>query len=41
LVKIIGQNHQFLGVNNAVASMFIAGKIGRVLRLRDELRALW
>jgi len=21
LVKIIGQNHQFLGVNNAIASM--------------------
>jgi type I restriction enzyme R subunit len=28
LVKIIGQNHQFLGVNNAVASMLEARKLG-------------
>ena len=28
LVKIIGQNHQFLGVNNAIASMLEAGKLG-------------
>ncbi len=28
LVKIIGQNHQFLGVNNAIASMLEARKIG-------------
>jgi type I restriction enzyme R subunit len=26
LVKIIGQNHQFLSVNNAIASMFAAPK---------------
>ena len=25
LVKIIGQNHQFLGVNNAIGSMLLAG----------------
>jgi hypothetical protein len=25
LVKIIGQNHQFLGVNNAITSMLILG----------------
>ncbi|HMJ66131.1 MAG TPA: type I restriction endonuclease subunit R, partial [Candidatus Binatia bacterium] len=28
LVKIIGQNHQFLGVNNAIASMLKARKMG-------------
>jgi type I restriction enzyme R subunit len=28
LVKIIGQNHQFLGVNNAIASMVAARKLG-------------
>jgi type I restriction enzyme R subunit len=28
LVKIIGQNHQFLGVNNAIASMLKARKLG-------------
>ena len=28
LVKILGQNHQFLGVNNAIASMLEARKIG-------------
>jgi type I restriction enzyme R subunit len=28
LVKIIGQNHQFLGVNNAIASMLDARKLG-------------
>ena len=28
LVKIIGQNHQFLGVNNAIASMLAARKAG-------------
>ena len=28
LVKIIGQNHQFLGVNNAIASMLTARKLG-------------
>jgi len=26
LVKIIGQNHPFLGVNNAIASMLLAGR---------------
>ena len=29
LVKIIGQNHQFLGVNNAIASMLDARTLGR------------
>jgi len=28
LVKIIGQNHQFLGVNNTIASMLAARKLG-------------
>ena len=28
LVKIIGQNHQFLGVNNAIVSMLAARKLG-------------
>jgi type I restriction enzyme R subunit len=28
LVKILGQNHQFLGVNNAIASMLVARKAG-------------
>lgn len=28
LVKIIGQNHQFLGVNNAIASMLTARQMG-------------
>lgn len=28
VVKIIGQNHQFLGVNNAIASMLEAHKLG-------------
>jgi hypothetical protein len=28
LVKIIGQNHQFLGVNNAIASMLAARELG-------------
>ncbi|MFY8215822.1 MAG: type I restriction endonuclease subunit R, partial [Chthoniobacterales bacterium] len=28
LVKIIGQNHQFLGVNNAITSMLTARKLG-------------
>jgi type I restriction enzyme R subunit len=28
LVKIIGQNHQFLGVNNAITSMLAARKLG-------------
>ena len=28
LVKIVGQNHQFLGVNNAIASMLAARKAG-------------
>lgn len=28
LIKIIGQNHQFLGVNNAIASMLEARKLG-------------
>ncbi|WP_198660409.1 type I restriction endonuclease subunit R [Acidithiobacillus ferrivorans] len=28
LVKILGQNHQFLGVNNAIASMLEARKMG-------------
>src|SRR6266542_405139 len=28
LVKIIGQNHQFLGVNNAIASMLVARQAG-------------
>ncbi len=28
LVKIIGQNHQFLGVNNAIASMLEARQRG-------------
>lgn len=28
LVKILGQNHQFLGVNNAIASMLVARKKG-------------
>ncbi|MHB1308583.1 MAG: type I restriction endonuclease, partial [Limisphaerales bacterium] len=28
LIKIIGQNHQFLGVNNAIASMLAARKLG-------------
>lgn len=28
LIKIIGQNHQFLGVNNAIASMLDARKLG-------------
>src|SRR6185369_4058813 len=28
LVKVIGQNHQFLGVNNAIASMLEARKQG-------------
>ncbi|MCM8613907.1 type I restriction endonuclease subunit R [Accumulibacter sp.] len=28
LVKVLGQNHQFLGVNNAIASMLEARKIG-------------
>ena len=28
LVKIIGQNHQFLGVNNAIASMLAARRMG-------------
>ena len=26
LVRIIGRNHQFLGVNNAIASMLLAGR---------------
>ncbi len=30
LVNIIGQNHQFLGVNNAIASMLAARKLGTV-----------
>ena len=29
LVKIIGQNHQFPGVNNAIASMLAASKLGQ------------
>lgn len=29
LVKIIGQNHQYLGVNNAIASMLEARKLGQ------------
>jgi len=28
LIKIIGQNHQFLGVNNAISSMLTARKVG-------------
>ena len=28
LVKILGQNHQYLGVNNAIASMLAARKLG-------------
>ena len=28
LVKILGQNHQYLGVNNAIASMLEARKLG-------------
>ncbi len=28
LVKILGQNHQFLGVNNSIASMLEARKLG-------------
>lgn len=28
LVKIVGQNHQFLGVNNAIASMLAARQLG-------------
>lgn len=28
LVKVLGQNHQFLGVNNAIASMLDARKLG-------------
>lgn len=28
LIKILGQNHQFLGVNNAIASMLDARKLG-------------
>jgi type I restriction enzyme R subunit len=28
LVKVIGQNHQFLGVNNAIVSMLAARKLG-------------
>ena len=28
LVKILGQNHQFLGVNNAIVSMLEARKLG-------------
>jgi type I restriction enzyme R subunit len=28
LIKVIGQNHQFLGVNNAIASMLAARKLG-------------
>lgn len=28
LVKIVGQNHQFLGVNNAISSMLAARKLG-------------
>ncbi len=28
LVRIIGQNHQFLGVNNAIALMLAARKLG-------------
>jgi type I restriction enzyme R subunit len=28
LVKILGQNHQFLGVNNAIGSMLEARKLG-------------
>ncbi|MBK8066631.1 MAG: type I restriction endonuclease subunit R [Rhodanobacteraceae bacterium] len=28
LVKVLGQNHQFLGVNNAIASMLEARKLG-------------
>ena len=28
LVKIIGQNHQVLGVNNAIASMLAARRLG-------------
>jgi len=28
LVKVVGQNHQFLGVNNAIASMLEARKLG-------------
>ncbi len=27
-MKIIGQNHQFLGVNNVIASMLAARKLG-------------
>ncbi len=34
LVKIIGQNHQFLGVNNAIASMLAARKSGPWARRR-------
>ena len=30
LVKIIGQNHQFLGVNNAIASMLAAREFIRL-----------
>lgn len=28
LIKIVGQNHQFLGVNNAISSMLAARKLG-------------
>jgi type I restriction enzyme R subunit len=34
LVKIIGQNHQFLGVNNAIASMLAARQAGARARGR-------
>src|SRR3546814_17723383 len=32
LVKIIGQNHQVLGVNNAIASMLEARRLGTIGR---------
>jgi hypothetical protein len=35
LVKIIGQNHQFLGVNNAIAAM-----LARASRARSRRRVL-
>ncbi len=34
LVKILGQNHQFLGVNNAIASMLDAREAGPRARRR-------
>ena len=39
LVKIIGQNHQFLGVNYAIALMLGAHKLGSMARRHFQLEA--